>query len=289
MSNINECNLDHGLGRGCREKYELLKDIFRSFGKVIIAYSGGVDSTFLLKAAVETLGAENVIPCIGISASLAQSQFQLALSSANKMGIEPEQVNLDELRDEKYSANKADRCFHCKSHLFGVLTKLAKEKEIPYVLCGSNFDDKDDYRPGNRAATVFKVRAPLMEAEMTKSDIRRLSRDLGLSTADMPATPCLASRIAYGLEVTEENLKQVELAEDFLRSMGFVEFRVRHHGSVGRIEVNDKDFEKIAKNREMIAGRFKEIGFKFVALDLQGFRSGALNEVLTEEQKQKNL
>jgi uncharacterized protein len=270
-------------------KYESLKNILRSLGKVIIAYSGGVDSTFLLKAAVDTLGAENVIPCIGISGSLAQSQFQIALSSAKAMGVEVEQVDLEELRDEKYSANKADRCFHCKSHLFGVLTELAKEKEIPHVLCGSNFDDKDDYRPGNRAATVFNVRAPLMETEMTKADIRSISRDLGLPTADMPASPCLASRIAYGLEVTEENLKQVELAEDFLRSMGFVEFRVRHHGSVGRIEVIDKDFEKIAKIREMVVGKFKEIGFKFVALDLQGFRSGALNEVLTEEQKQENL
>ncbi len=271
------------------EKYNLLQDILRSFGKVIIAYSGGVDSTFLLKAAVETLGGDNVLPSIGISGSLAQSQFQLALDSADEMGVEVLQVNLDELRDEKYSANKADRCFHCKSHLFGVLTKLAKDKGIPYVLCGSNFDDKDDYRPGNRAATVFNVRSPLMEAEMTKPDIRSLSRKLGLQTAEMPASPCLASRIAYGLEVTEENLKQVELAEDYLRSLGFVEFRVRHHGSVARIEVADDDFEKIAKIRRKIADKFKETGFKFVALDLQGFRSGALNEVLTEEQKQKNL
>lgn len=289
MSSKNEFNSVKDSEEGCGEKYDSLKNILRSLGKVIIAYSGGVDSTFLLKAAVDTLGAKNVIPCIGISGSLARSQFQLALSSAKAMGVEVEQVNLEELRDEKYSANKADRCFHCKSHLFGVLTELAKEKEIPYVLCGSNFDDKDDYRPGNRAAIVFKVHAPLMEAEMTKNDIRCLSRDLGLQTADIPASPCLASRIAYGLQVTEENLKQVEHAEDFLRAMGFVEFRVRHHGSVGRIEVIDEDFEKVAKNRKKITDKFKEIGFKFVALDLQGFRSGALNEVLTEEQKQKNL
>ena len=282
--NISNQSRDKDFG----EKYNLLQDILRSLRKVIIAYSGGVDSTFLLKASIEALGAENVLPCIGISGSLAQSQFQLALDSANEMGIEVQQVNLDELRDEKYAANKADRCFHCKSHLFDVLTKLAKEKGIPCVLCGSNFDDKDDYRPGNRAATVFNLRSPLMEAKMTKPDIRNLSRKLGLPTADMPASPCLASRIAYGLEVTEKNLKQVELAEEFLRSLGFVEFRVRHHGSVARIEVADDDFEKIAKNRRKIADKFKGIGFKFVALDLQGFRSGALNEILTEEQKQKN-
>jgi len=270
------------------QKYILLKEILRPLGKVIIAYSGGVDSTFLLKAAIETLGVENVLPCIGISGSLAQSQYQLALCSAKKMDIEVRQVNLAELRDEKYSANKADRCFHCKSHLFSELTELAKQKEISYVLCGSNFDDMDDYRPGNRAATLFNVRAPLMDAEMTKLDIRYNSRKLGLPTADMPASPCLASRIAYGLEVTEENLKQVEQAEEFLRSMGFVEFRVRHHGTVARIEVAGEDFKKIATNRKAITEKLKQIGFKFIALDLQGFRSGALNEALTEQQKQKN-
>ena len=274
---------------GIDEKYNSLKKILHSLGNVIIAYSGGVDSTFLLKAAVDTLGPDNVLPCIGISGSLAQSQYQIAMETAKDIGITVQQVNLDELRDKKYSANKADRCFHCKSHLFSVLSELASEKNIPHILCGSNFDDKDDYRPGNRAAAIFKIHAPLMEAEMTKLDIRHLSKMLGLRTADMPASPCLASRIAYGLEVTEENLKQVELAEDFLRSMGFIEFRVRHHGNVARIEVTDDDFDKIAHHRKKITARLKEIGFKFVAMDLQGFRTGALNEALTEEQKKKNL
>jgi uncharacterized protein len=271
------------------EKYNSLKKILHSLGNVIIAYSGGVDSTFLLKAAVDTLGVDNVLPCIGISGSLAQSQYQIALATAKDIGVTVQQINLGELDDEKYSANKADRCFHCKSHLFSALSELAAEKDIPHILCGSNFDDKDDYRPGNRAAEVFKVRAPLMETEMTKSDIRHLSKMLGLRTADMPASPCLASRIAYGLEVTEEKLKQVELSEDFLRSMGFVEFRVRHHGNMARIEVTDDDFEKISHHRKKITVRLKEIGFKFVAMDLQGFRSGGLNEALTEEQKKKNI
>ena len=271
------------------EKYNSLKKILHSFGNVIIAYSGGVDSTFLLKAAVNTLGIEHVLPCIGISGSLAQSQYQIALASAKDIGLTVHQVNLSEIGDAKYSANKANRCFHCKSHLFSALNELAAEKGIEHILCGSNFDDKDDYRPGNRAAEAFKVRAPLLDAEMTKQDIRHLSRMLGLRTADMPASPCLASRIAYGLEVTEENLKQVELSEDFLRSMGFVEFRVRHHGNMARIEVGEGDFEKISHHRKKISSRLKKIGFKFVAMDLEGFRSGRLNEALTEEQKKKNI
>lgn len=270
------------------EKYNLFKKILHSLKSVIIAYSGGVDSTFLLKAAVDALGAENVLPCIGISGSLAQSQYKLAMETAKQIGVEVQQVNLNELRDEKYSANKADRCFHCKSHLYGVLVEIAKEKNIPHVICGANFDDKDDYRPGNRAAVVFEVRSPLMEAKMTKADIRHLSQMLGLATATMPASPCLASRIAYGLEVTEENLKQVELAEEFLRSLGFVEFRVRHHGDTARVEVSEDVFEKVTKHRKKIASKLKEIGFKFIALDLEGFRSGALNEVLSDEEKQKN-
>ena len=271
------------------DKYNSLKDILHSLKRVIVAYSGGVDSTFLLKAAVDTLGVENVVPCIGISGSLAQSQYQIALKTTKQIGVAVEQVNLNELRDEKYSANKADRCFHCKSHLYKVLVEMAQAKNIGYVVCGANFDDMDDYRPGNRAAGVFEVKSPLMDAKMTKTDIRHLSKMLGLETFDMPASPCLASRIAYGVEVTEEKLMQVELAEEFIRSMGLVEFRVRHHGDVARIEVCENDFDKIAKHRGKILAKLKEIGFKFVGLDLQGFRSGALNEVLSDDEKRKNL
>jgi uncharacterized protein len=271
------------------EKYNSLKEILHSLKSVIVAYSGGVDSTFLLKAAVDTLGVENVVPCIGISGSLAQSQYQLALKTAEQIGVAVEQVNLNELRDEKYSANKADRCFHCKSHLYKVLVEMAKAKNIGNVVCGANFDDMDDYRPGNRAAGVFEVKSPLMDAKMTKTDIRHLSKMLGLETFDMPASPCLASRIAYGVEVTEEKLMQVEQAEEFIRSMGLVEFRVRHHENMARIEVSEDDFDKIAHHRGKISAKLKEIGFKFVALDLQGFRSGALNEVLSDDEKRKNL
>ncbi len=276
---------------GLDEKYNLLQDILKGLGKVVVAYSGGVDSTFLLKAAVDTLGYDNVLACIGISASLAKSQYEQAVECGKVIGARVEEVTVDEVEDEKYAANKADRCFHCKSHLYGLLVDIAKEKGFGHVVCGSNFDDKDDFRPGNRAASVFGVHCPLMEAELTKEDIRELSRGMELPTADVPASPCLASRIIYGLEVTEERLKQVEEAEDFLRSLGLVEFRVRHHETVARIEVHGEDMGKVTaeSNRNKILEKFKAIGFKYVTVDLQGFRSGSLNESLSEEEKEKSL
>jgi uncharacterized protein len=273
------------------EKHNSLKEILSSFGRVLVAYSGGVDSTFLLKAAIDTLGTDNVLACIGISPSLAQSQHAQATELAETIGVNIREIRLDELEDDAYSANKADRCFHCKSHLYGLLAKVAEEAKIEAILCGCNFDDKDDFRPGNRAAEVFGVHSPLMKAELTKDDIRELSRRLNLATADVPASPCLASRISYGLEVTEQKLKQVEQAEDYLRSLGFVRFRVRHHGDIARIEVPAGEIEKITsqQTRTKIIEKLKSIGFKFIAVDLQGFRSGSLNEALTEKEKQKSL
>ncbi len=276
---------------GLEEKYNSLKQILKKLGKVVVAYSGGVDSSFLLKAAVDTLGVENVLACIATGPSLAQSQYEGAIETAKHIGIEVETVEPDELADKAYAANKADRCFHCKSHLFGLLHDVAKRKGFEYVLCGSNFDDKDDFRPGNRAAEVFGVRCPLMEAELTKEDIRQLSRGLGLPTADVPASPCLASRVSYGSEITEERLKQVEQAEDFLRSLGLVEFRVRLHDTIARIEVGGDDIEKVTNEsaRLAIVEKLKGLGFKYVTVDLEGFRSGSLNEALTEEEKRENI
>ena len=275
---------------GIDKKYSALQKILRSSGKVLVAYSGGVDSTFLLKAAVDTLGADNVLACIGISGSLARSQYEQAIEMARLIGAALREVPVDELNDASYASNKADRCFHCKSHLYGLLVKEAAEAGFDKVLCGSNFDDNDDYRPGNRAAAAFGVAAPLMEAQLTKSDIRQLSRRLALGTADLPASPCLASRVTYGLEITEQRLKQIDEAEAFLRSLGFVEFRVRHHDEVARIEVPAADTARAASDplREQITQRLKSLGFKFVALDLAGFKSGSLNELLSPDEKQKH-
>ena len=271
------------------EKYKLLGENLKKLGKILIAYSGGVDSTFLLKVCVDTLGAQNVLACISTGPLLPKRQLDNAIGMANDMQVAVETVQTNEITDAAFSGNKADRCFHCKSSLFKILNKIAKEKGYNYVLCGSNTDDYDDYRPGNKAVKIFNVRCPLAEAQLTKKEIRQLSRKLNLPTADIPASPCLASRISYGMEITEQKLKQIEQAEEFLKSLGFVEFRVRHHDQVARIEVHQEDIEKIIAMRQEIAAKLKSLGFKFVSVDLEGFRSGSLNEMLSQEEKKKNL
>jgi len=230
-----------------RDKYNLLQEILQELGRVIVAYSGGVDSTFLLKVAVNTLGTENVLACISAGVIEPKHVLQRAKKNAKDFGVRLQTIDTDELVDANFVANKADRCFHCKSHLCQVLLDIAKKQGFKNVIFGTNYDDLDDFRPGNRAMKVFGIRCPLAEANLTKDDIRQLSRQLNLSTADLPASPCLASRISYGLVVTEKRLRQIEQAEDFLRTLGLVEFRVRHHDTIARIEVNPQDIEKVAR------------------------------------------
>jgi len=274
-----------------QEKFNSLQEILKKLGKVIVAYSGGVDSTFLLKAAVDTLGAENVLACISVGPAEPGSQFERAVKIAKSIGANLKTIEADELSDPNFTANKADRCFHCKSHLCKILLDIAEEQGFKHVIFGTNYDDLDDYRPGNRAMKVFGIRSPLAEAKLTKEDIRQLSRQMKLPTADLPSSPCLASRIAYGLEVTEQRLKQIDDAEDFLRSLGFVELRIRHHDTIARIEVNPQDIIKVTTEplRSQIVKKMKSLGFKFVTVDLQGFRSGSLNEPLSEEEKRKSF
>jgi uncharacterized protein len=270
-----------------QQKYETLKKLIRDYGTAAVAFSGGVDSTFLLKVSVDTIGKDNVLACIGISASLAQHQLAQAREMAKLIGVKLVEIPLDELNDPNYQVNKADRCFHCKSCQFRTIQEYAVERGFENTLCGSNYDDKDDYRPGNIAVKSLCIGTPLMDAELTKADIRALSKALGLPTADVPASPCLASRVAYGETITEKKLNQVEQAEDILRSLGFVELRVRHHGYLARIEVPTADIEKITSKafREEIVKSIKALGFQYISLDLQGFRSGSLNETLSEDEK----
>ena len=272
-----------------KEKYKALQDSLQKLEGVVVAYSGGVDSTYLLKAAVDTLGADRVLACIGVSPSLAQSQHAQAVKYAALIGAQLVEIPVDELDDKNYSANRADRCFHCKSYLYRAIQKLGREKGYAHLVCGSNYDDQDDYRPGNRAALDQGVHSPLMEARLTKAEIRLLSKEVDLPTADLPASPCLASRMSYGLEITSQRLSQIEQAEDFLRSLGFREFRVRHHDTIARIEVLPEDMTRLLGEswRESILTQLKSIGFQYVTLDLQGFRSGSMNEALSTEQKQR--
>jgi len=274
-----------------KDKHAALQTILKDLGRVVVAYSGGVDSSYLLKAAVDTLGSENVLACISVGPAEPGNMYEKARKVAKDIGAELMVVEAGELEDPHFKANNADRCFHCKSHLCRTLLDVAKERGFAHVVFGTNFDDLDDFRPGNKATKLHGVRSPLAEAGMTKDEIRELSRDAGLPTANQPASPCLASRIPYGLEVTEQRLKQIDQAEGVLRSLGFVECRVRHHDQIARIEVRPQDLPKLAAEpvRSKVVERLKDLGFQFVTLDLQGFRSGSLNESLSDEQKRATL
>ena len=274
-----------------KDKHESLQTILKDLARVVVAYSGGVDSSYLLKAAVETLGPENVLACISVGPAEPGNMYEKARQIARDIGAELMVVEAGELEDPHFKANNADRCFHCKSHLCRTLLDVAKERGFAHVVFGTNFDDLDDFRPGNKATKLHGVRSPLAEAGLTKDEIRELSREAGLPTANQPASPCLASRIPYGLEVTEQRLKQIDQAEGVLRSLGFVEFRVRHHDKIARIEVHPQDVPRLAAEplRSKVVEGLKGLGFQFVTLDLQGFRSGSLNESLSDEQKRATL
>lgn len=270
------------------DKYRILTDNLKSLGRLAVGFSGGVDSTFLLKAAAEALGPANVLACTAVSPSLPARLLAQARELAAAFGVRLIELPMAEHQNAAYAANKADRCFHCKSSHFGRIIEVARENGFSHVACGTNLDDKDDYRPGSRAIRALGVLTPLMDAGLTKDDIRVLSRRLGLPTADQPASPCLASRIAYGNPITAEKLGQVEAAEELLRSLGFTLFRVRHHGPVARIEVPPQDFARFFSEpaRGRILAEFKALGFTYISLDLDGFRSGSLNEILSETEKQ---
>jgi uncharacterized protein len=261
-------------------KRERLAEILRQCGSVVVGYSGGVDSVFLARVAVELLGADRVLAVTGKSDSIASWMEDTAREVAAEFGIPWLEVETREMDDPRYAANPSNRCYFCKSELWTRLGALARERGFATVVDGSNADDVGDHRPGAVAADENAVRSPLLEAGLTKAEIRAWSRELGLPTWDQPAAPCLASRLPYGLSVTPRRLRQVEEAEVALRALGFRDFRVRHHGEVARLEVHPAEAPRVAGQRAEIDGAIRAAGFRRALLDLQGYRRGALNEGL---------
>jgi uncharacterized protein len=262
-------------------KEQKLRETFRALGSVIVAYSGGVDSSYVAYIANAELGPRAI--CItGQSASLPSYQQAETDRVVAQFGFHHEIIQTEELENPSYRANNADRCYFCKDELYGKLEAIAASRGIECIVDGSTTDDLGDYRPGRKAATQHAVRSPLIEVGMSKNEVRELSRRAGLPTWDKPASPCLSSRIAYGTAVTIERLSKVDRGEEILREFGFKEFRVRHHDTLVRLEIAPAELDR-ALDKEMIqqlAKRFRELGFKYVTLDLEGFRSGSMNEVL---------
>ena len=263
-------------------KEERLRGIFRELDSVIVAYSGGVDSSYVAYVANAELGPRAV--CItGHSASLPAYQRIEIEDVVRRFGFNHEVIRTEELENESYRANNSDRCFFCKDELYTKLEGVARSRGIENIVDGSTVDDLGDYRPGRQAATQHAVRSPLIEAGLTKSEVRELSRTATLPTWDKPASPCLSSRIAYGTTVTIERLSKIDRGEEIMREFGFREFRVRHHDQLVRLEIAPAEMDR-ALQKDLIAElarRFRELGFKYVTLDLQGFRSGSMNEVLS--------
>jgi uncharacterized protein len=262
-------------------KEQRLREIFRDLGSVIVAYSGGVDSSYVAYVANAELGPRAI--CVtGQSASLPSYQQAEIDRVISEFGFHHETIQTDELENPNYRANNADRCYFCKDELYSKLEALAASRGIEYIVDGSTTDDLHDFRPGRQAAKQHAVRSPLIEVGMSKSEVRELSRRVGLPTWDKPASPCLSSRIAYGTTVTIERLDKVDRGEEILREFGFREFRVRHHDTLVRLEIAPAELDRVLRRDviEQLAARFRELGFKYVTLDLQGFRSGSMNEVL---------
>lgn len=264
------------------QKLEEMKEILRSLKRVAVAFSAGVDSTFVLKVAIDTLGPQNVIAVTGKSDSLAAAEFEEAVKLAEEFGAPHVTIETEEFKDPNYLANPANRCYYCKSELYSKLDKFVAEHGLNAAVCGINKDDYGDWRPGIQAASEHVVRAPCAEAGMTKQDIRVLSEKLGIPIFDKPASPCLSSRIQYGEAITAEKLKMVERSEGFLRSLGFRECRVRHHNNLARIELPQHQIPEALKPDmlQQIDAALREFGYKYVTVDLRGFRSGSMNEVI---------
>lgn len=265
-----------------------LRRILKRMGNVLVAFSGGVDSTFLLRVSREELG-ENVLAVIASSETYPEREVKAARRLAGRLGAEALVIKTKEIDNPDFAKNPPQRCYHCKQELFSRLRDIAAERSIPHILDGSNIEDRADFRPGARAGKELGIRSPLQEARLTKTEIRLLSREFGLPTWDKPSLACLASRFPYDTPIKRKTLIQVGKAEDYLKKCGFGQLRVRHHGKIARIELEPGDFGLIMddKRKSRIVRTFKDLGYAYVSLDLEGYRTGSMNEPLRRARKKR--
>lgn len=260
-----------------KEKYKKLEGVVGELENVVVAFSGGVDSTFLLRVCVDVLGRKNVLAFIGLSPICPKGEIEEAKSLSKFIGAEYVIEETSEMEDSNFIQNTSSRCYFCKTHLFDKAWEIAGKNGIIHVVEGSNIDDMDDFRPGRKACVEQHILSPLLTAELAKNEIRELSKKLSLPTHDKPPFACLSSRIPYGTPISIDILKKIELSEDFIRSLGIRQVRVRYHGNIARIEVISNDFDIIITNKTGIIETFKQHGFSYVTLDLKGYKTGSMN------------